>query len=221
MTVNSNNPWLTIPAADYEGHMGSPQVGQLHFLSSVFQELLNEYHPKRLAVIGCATGNGFEHIDAKYVEQVIGIDIQPDYLRLLHERFAAQLPQLELICKDVLDCELTLNSLDFIFAGLLFEYVNPEAALLKFKKWLKPSGILATVLQLPSANIAFAHSSYRSIQRLEAVSHLVNSDELTVQASKIGLHLTASRIDTLPSGKQFFIGCYAASPHSMGGIQGG
>ena len=37
------NPWLHIPAADYEAHMDSPNVAQLSFLGSTFKEAL-EHH---------------------------------------------------------------------------------------------------------------------------------------------------------------------------------
>ena len=37
------NPWLNIPVADYEGHMQSPEVGQLQVLSDLFAAGLFEY----------------------------------------------------------------------------------------------------------------------------------------------------------------------------------
>ncbi len=37
------NPWLRIPAADYEGHMSSPNVAQQSFLAQTFKESLDKY----------------------------------------------------------------------------------------------------------------------------------------------------------------------------------
>jgi len=43
------NPWLQIPASDYEGHMGSPEVAQLTLLAQTFKEALNKYDSKSMA----------------------------------------------------------------------------------------------------------------------------------------------------------------------------
>jgi len=64
------NPWLGIPAADYEAHMALPEVGQARALAALFASALEEYAPESLAVPGCATGNGFEHIDASKTRRV-------------------------------------------------------------------------------------------------------------------------------------------------------
>ena len=55
-----NNPWLTIPLKNYEGHMALPDVGQAKMLAIEFDELLRTYAPISAALIGCAGGNGFE-----------------------------------------------------------------------------------------------------------------------------------------------------------------
>jgi len=77
------NPWLTIPAADYEAHMALPQVAQAQALNALMAAVLTQYAPKSLSVIGCTTGNGFEHIDTTHTRRVVGIDINPDYLAVL------------------------------------------------------------------------------------------------------------------------------------------
>jgi hypothetical protein len=55
------NPWLQIPACDYEAHMALPEVAQAQALSKLMASVMKEYTPQSLAVIGCTTGNGFEH----------------------------------------------------------------------------------------------------------------------------------------------------------------
>jgi len=65
------NPWLTVSASDYEGHMIA--AGQLGALSAIFRDVYLEQRPRRLAVLGCATGKGFEHIESSVTEHVIGV----------------------------------------------------------------------------------------------------------------------------------------------------
>ena len=51
------NPWLSIPLADYEGHMNAPQVHQLEALSDLFAEALTQRRPESVALLGIAGGN--------------------------------------------------------------------------------------------------------------------------------------------------------------------
>ena len=41
--MSADNPWLTIPLADYEAHMALPQVGQAQLLADLFAALVLEY----------------------------------------------------------------------------------------------------------------------------------------------------------------------------------
>ena|GEM_PF-2740959 len=43
------NPWLRIPASDYEGHMSSPNVAQQSFLAQTFKESLDKYNCSTMA----------------------------------------------------------------------------------------------------------------------------------------------------------------------------
>jgi ubiquinone/menaquinone biosynthesis C-methylase UbiE len=95
------NPWLQIPASDYEAHMALPEVAQAQALSKLMASALVQYTPASLAVIGCTTGNGFEHINTAYTHRVVGIDINPAYLEILETRFGERIPGLELVEADV------------------------------------------------------------------------------------------------------------------------
>jgi len=143
-----NNPWLNIPASDYEGHMGLPEVDQLAFLGNVFKEALNKYDSRSLAYLGCATGNGLEYIDNKKTEQLTVIDINPEYLEILKTRYQKQIPNMEIIEADLCSYEGNGKRYSLIFAGLLFEYVSPETLLLKTANWIENEGVLFVVLQL-------------------------------------------------------------------------
>jgi hypothetical protein len=52
-----NNPWLTIPLEDYEGHMAMPDVGQAKMLANEFEELLKTYVPTSAALCGTELSN--------------------------------------------------------------------------------------------------------------------------------------------------------------------
>jgi len=94
------NPWLRIPLDDYEGHMNSDNVRQLEALSDIFQRALDLCLPESVAVLGIAGGNGLDRIDSTITKRVVGLDINPLYLRAVQQRYRA-LPGLELCCADL------------------------------------------------------------------------------------------------------------------------
>jgi len=201
---DSVNPWLTIPAADYEGHMGSPEVGQLAFLSEVFRDALNAYQPRCLLVVGCATGNGFEHIDRDRCEGVVAVDINPEYLSVLKTRFPDAAIQTR--CEDVATCEFDTASFDLIHCALIFEYVDPSSVVGKLARWLRPGGVLVVVLQLPHDNAAAVSATpYSSLRRLEPIMRLVDPGEFAALARDAGLTQLRSDVRTLDSGKRFHV----------------
>jgi hypothetical protein len=210
VTGADRNPWLSIPAADYEGHMASAAVQQLGYLNGIFREVLAETRPGALAVPGCTTGNGFEHLPAE-TARVIGIDIHPEYLDTLRERFAHRLPNLELICADVRDPALDFHSLDLVHCALLLEYVRPEEVVGKLAGWLRRGGTLSVVLQLPLGEHApVTETPFTSVRVLEPCLHLVPPERLGELTAAAGLRAVRRRIDTLPTGKQFFVALYRA-----------
>jgi hypothetical protein len=119
------NPWLEIPLADYEGHMALPYVDQARMLAEAFESLLREYRPASVAVIGCAGGNGFERISPVQTKRVVGLDLNPEYITAARNRFNGFFESLELIAGDVQGAAVAFAPVQLIFAGLVFEYVNP------------------------------------------------------------------------------------------------
>ena len=206
---NCSNPWLSIPASDYEGHMKSPGVLQQQFLSAVFRGVLERFHPRSVAVPGCATGNGFEHIDPRVTQTVVGIDINPEYIAVLRNRFAAGLPGLRLLCSDIADCDLESRSLDLVHCALVLEYVDPRTAVVKSASWLRAGGVLSVVLQLPSpGHEKVTVTEYMSVACLDAVMHFVEPGDVNRIAGGAGLRLDRSRVETLSSGKKFYVATY-------------
>ena len=68
------NPWLSIPLSDYEGHMSLPEVAQAGMLSREFEVLLRQYVPESVAILGCSGGSGFDRISPNVTSRVVGVD---------------------------------------------------------------------------------------------------------------------------------------------------
>jgi SAM-dependent methyltransferase len=198
------NPWLDIPAADYEGHMSHETVGQLQALNEIFREIVTTFEPRRLAVLGCATGNGFEHIRPDVTETVVAVDVNQSYLDIVKERYESKLPGLTLVCDDVLDARLEPGSIDHVHAGLIFEYVKPPRLFKLIARWLKPSGVLSVVIQQSSdRSDPVTDTSYRKLKLLAPLMRLVDSTDLTPAARKVGLSERKSFDVVLQGGKKF------------------
>jgi len=198
-----------VPAADYEGHMGSPGVRQLEFLSRVFGELVREFDPESLLLLGCATGNGLERIESGRLRRLVGLDINPEYLEICRERHGKRLPGLELVRADFASFEAGTASFDFVHAALFFEYVDSESAMRKISRWLKPGGILAVVLQLPHGSGGnVSETEFEGVKVLEAAIRLVDPDVLRRLARRFGFSEARFSRERLASGKEFFTGVY-------------
>jgi SAM-dependent methyltransferase len=205
-----SNPWISIPAAVYEAHMRSPKVLQQQFLGDVFRDVLARRRPGAVAVLGCATGNGFEHIDPRVTRSVVGIDINAEYLAILVERYARGAPGFRAILCDVAACELDPGSMDLVHCALFLEYVDPRIVLAKAAKWLRGGGVMSVVLQLGSAGQEkVTDTEYKEIlQRLEPVMRLVDPDRLAELAAEAGFRRETAEIRTLETGKKFVVAEY-------------
>jgi SAM-dependent methyltransferase len=204
-----HNPWLEITAGDYEGHMGSPQVGQLQMLNQVFKGVLSKTQPESVAVLGCATGNGFEHFDPAVTRYILGVDINPAYLEIARQRYSAWGAHLELKCADLHSDCFGGCQFDLIHAGLVFEHVDAAVVLAHVHKALKPQGRLAVVLQMPNTGLsAVSHTPYKSLEKLAPTMHLFEQDQFIALASQAGFIQAHAELITLPSGKEFYNGIF-------------
>jgi SAM-dependent methyltransferase len=215
-SIDRRNPWVSIPAAVYEGHMGSPRVLQLQFLSAVFRELLDRHRPASVAVLGCATGNGLEHIDPRRTTSVVGIDINPEYMAILMRRHSGRLPGLRAVLGDIAACELEPGSMDLVHCALVFEYVDPRAVLGKTAMWLPEGGVMSVVLQLPSAgHEKVADTEYKNVlSRLEPIMELIDPAEFAKLSEGAGFVPGPAEVRTLETGKKFHVGEYVRKRRS-------
>ncbi len=200
------SPWLNIPLADYEGHMSSPGIGQAQMLADRFEVLIERVRPNSVAVVGCAGGNGLDRLEPHQVERVVAVDINPRYIKEAAARYAGRLHGLQLMCTDVQSEMLWFEPVDLIYAGLLFEYVDVAAALATMRRNCRHGGTLATVLQLPSTDLAIVSASpYKSLNLLGPVIRLVDPEDFGTIAAATGFLLSTSEIIELPSGKWFCV----------------
>ncbi len=186
--------------------MGSEIAGQLPVLSSLFKESYERYRPATAAILGCATGNGLEHIDPAVTNRVIALDLNPDYLEIAHRRHSQALGKvLQLHCQPVEEWQ-EAGTVDLIWAALLFEYGEPGTMLLRMARALRPCGRLSVALQLPAVTPAITPTPYTSLNQLQEIMRLVPPQELLSAAAEHGLELIRSREQSLPNGKRFWVG---------------
>jgi SAM-dependent methyltransferase len=198
------NPWLEIPLKDYEAHMSMGSVAQAQFLTQVLGKRVRALSPASVAILGCAGGNGFEQLQPRQVRRVVGVDINPDFIAAARNRHAGEFITLELLCRDFLTLGDDLEPVDFVYAGLVFEYVDHREGLSAITRFLKPDGHLSVVLQLPNDSMnAVTPTPYTTLNKLEGLLNFVPPRDLEFAAHAFGLRVRESNAITLPTGKSF------------------
>jgi hypothetical protein len=202
--THMNNPWLSIQAGDYVGHMSSPEVAQYQVLNGLLRDTLATVRPGNVLVLGCSIGNGFEHVDPSVTSRVVGVDINPAYL----QRLVEQLPHpgfvLDLRCADLTAYAFEPKAFDLVHAALVFEYVEWSLMLPRVAGTLQLGGVLSVVLQLPSqASPAVTPTGFTSLRALESVFRFVEPEVLVAAAAALALQLESRRTERLKSGKEF------------------
>lgn len=185
------NPWLEIPASDYEGHM--KQAGQHQVLNRLTQYFLDKHKPERFALLGCSAGNGLEHVNDHATKRVVAVDINPDFLELARQRFQLKITGLELRKLDIEQDVLDFGKMDLIFAGLLLEYVDTEIVLPKIVNVLNPGGTVALVIQKNYQAAFVTLTGYKSLEKLSVYSHDVDEDKVCDQLIACGLQPDARK----------------------------
>lgn len=209
MNETMKNPWLQIPSEEYNGHMSAPNVMQLQMLSRIFKESLDEFEPGSICVLGCTAGNGFEHLINRDITRAVGIDINPKYVAECRAWFVEDVPNLQLICADLNELELTEEIFDFLYAALIFEYVDVEKTLFKTSRWLKQNGLMSVVLQLPSeTKPVVSETEFSSLKLLNPFMQLVSPESFKELAHEFGLVEIQNVEEEIIPGKSFYIGVF-------------
>jgi hypothetical protein len=204
-----SNPWLSIPLAEYEGHMGA--VKQLSALSELFTRALEVCLPDSVAVLGIAGGNGLEHVNHAAVKRIVGFDINARYLDEVRRRFGKH-PSLELHCVDLSQDELRVAPVALVHAALFFEHAGLGRALDNALSLVTRGGKLSVVLQLPERDQrSVTPTSYPSMQMLTESFSLVDISHFRSLLEKQGFRLLKEEVRPLPTGKTLWFGIFASA----------
>ena len=202
------NPWLSIPLADYEGHMDSPEVQQSDVLSELFADALSRCRPESIAVLGIAGGNGLRHIDRAVARRVVGLDLNPEYLEAVRSRYAP-VCDLELHCVDLAKQRIAIEPVQLVHAALVFEHAGVDICLQNALSLVAPGGALSVVLQLPTeSHQNVGASRFPSMQRLRSDFSLVERLWLRRTLEQRDFRLTHETERSLPAGKGFWMGIF-------------
>jgi len=203
-----SSPWLDVPLADYEAHMGSPEVRQLAALADLFAEALEICRPASVAILGIAGGNGLDRIDANLTHRVVGVDINPSYLDIVRHRYP-QIPGLELHCLDLAGELPRLDPVDLVHAALLLEHTGAGRCLDNALALVAPGGHLSLVLQNPSESLQpVTPSACASIQNLKSRFSLISAAGLADALEQRGFSRIHHRTLPLASGKSLWMGVF-------------
>ena len=167
--------------------MGPDGADQLAPLSIIFDDVYRRTLPASLALLGCATGNGLEHVDPMTTTSVIAVDLNPEYVAIARARHRSLGPALEVRCADVCSCILPLGAFDLVHAALIFEHVDVPLLASRIATWLAPSGTCAVVLQVAGPAEPVTPSAYPSITSLGASMRLVSSERIAALLGQHGL----------------------------------
>ena len=202
-----SNAWLTIPLADYEGHMAELQ--QLEALSDLFAEALARCRPQSVAVLGVAGGNGLDRIDDRVTNRIVGIDVNPVFLDEVRRRYARKC-KLDLLCIDLAEQRIDFEAVALVHAALVFEHAGVDRCIENALSLVKAGGALSVVLQLPSSTEeSVGVSKFASILRLKAHFTLVDPRWLCRELEKRSLHMIHEEKRSVLEGKSFWLGIFA------------
>jgi hypothetical protein len=202
------NPWLSIPLAEYEGHMKSPEVRQLDVLSELFAEALVCCRPESVAVLGVAGGNGLDHVDSRVITRIVGLDVNPLYLDEVRRRHAGK-RGLELHCVDLAEQVVDLEPVQLVHASLVFEHAGVGRCLENAISLVAPGGALSVVLQLPGEFEQGAVASrFPSIQKLNFHFSLIDSVWLCKTLTRHEFRPIHQARRSLPAGKGLWMGVF-------------
>ncbi len=159
-------------------------------------------------MLGVAGGNGLEQIDPTITRRVCGIDVNPDYLEAVRERFRG-LPGLELHCLDLSRPVVEFVPVELVHAALIFEHTGLEGCLENAAQLVATGGSLSAVLQLPSEQQeAVGVNSRASIQSLRELFRFIEPGHFEKELAGHGFELVQRAQRPLASGKGFWMGVF-------------
>ena len=165
MTNPMDNPWVTVPAADYERHMEHESVRQGEMIRKHLARCLERFEPESLLYLGAGVGNGLENARVSRLRDILAVDVNAEYLATLHDRFET-LGTLRTERCSFPEGFRDAARFDMAYGPLFFEYVDLESALITVAARLARKGHLAVLLQQPSEQ---GHMTDTGVTAMEAV----------------------------------------------------
>lgn len=199
---NKENPWNEIPADDYEAHMSHPSVMQFQILKEMINEQINDYPAKSLMYLGVSTGNGLEFVP-NTIEKIYGIDYNKKYLELCRNRFATNLPGLELFEIDLNNEFLEDKKADLIVANLILEFVDTDSFIKQVLAAENESTVLSIIIQEKKNVSVVSNSGVSSIKILANFNREIAEAELVDALQIIKYKKINNKRRILPDGKEF------------------
>jgi hypothetical protein len=199
--MNETNPWNTIPLADYELHMQHKDVGQAQLLNDLTGKYLKSNKPEKILFLGISGGNGLEHIDAKRVKRVCAIDINSAYLEETRERFGNKIKQLDLVNVDIGSSTASFIKADFVWAALIFEYVDSKRCFEFINNNTAPYAKLIITIQSNNGVQSVSKTGVESIKSVGRIFKPIGQEDLQVEAVTFGFDCVGSEENFLPNGK--------------------
>jgi hypothetical protein len=185
--------------------MSSPEVMQYQLINECFRDVLNKYEPKKIFVPGCTIGNGFENIKWEHIDSITALDINPEYIIALRNRYPDE-KKLILVNEDFNKYNPGKNKFDLIIAALFFEYVELSESLLKLKSMMIKTSILFSMIQLPDEKQnKVTMTQYKSLEKLSQIMNLNSAEKFKKEQDKCGLYIISEIQKTLESGKSFLL----------------
>jgi len=202
-SLNSSNPWMEIPLADYEQHMSHESVGQLSLLNSLTKKYLAKLKPATCLFMGIAGGNGLEHIDNSISKKVIGVDINQEYLDASFKRYHHKIESLQLLNLDITKDSKRICSADFIWAALVLEYAGIDKCLEFSNNNILKGGHFVVTVQSNNNLQSVSPTGVESVKKAGIIFGKVDPEEMLAKAGDAGYILVDEEINHLPNGKSF------------------
>jgi len=102
-----------------------------------------------------------------------------------------------------------------IFAGLIFEYIDPGTLLSNIVRGLRPGGVMISILQMPTEHSKkISETPHKSLRKLRSIMKLISPGSFKLMANNAGLQEIEETTIRLQSGKPFYIGAYALKADS-------
>jgi len=187
--------------------MGPSGVNELSSLGTIFGKIYAARRPRRLAVLGVATGNGLEHIDLHLTWRTVCVDVNLSYLAVARQRHMRLGPSLELMCADGEKVQLGAGSFDLVHAALVLEYLDVRVVIPRVASWLAPGGAFSVVTYLPKGP-PLSLSRFASLRALSDFARIVAPEELRRLTRAEGLAEKRAFMVPLASGRRFFVALY-------------